>query len=213
MDNKLMENIVSLSKRRGFIFPACEIYGGFANSYTYGPYGIELKKNIKDMWWKMFVQDRADMVGIDGPIILHPKLWEASGHTDGFNDALVDCKNCNKRYRADHLVEEKTGEDLEGEIEKMTEVLKNEKILCPNCGKQDWTDIRTFNLMFAREPVVVPRRLAASSVVKNVFSIIVLFSFKKLLGKTLLIKECVKEPADILMLANKTTIYKIDNRV
>ncbi len=143
-----MENIVSLSKRRGFIFPACEIYGGFANSYTYGPYGIELKKNIKDMWWKMFVQDRADMVGIDGPIILHPKLWEASGHTAGFNDALVDCKNCNKRYRADHLVEEKTGEDLEGEIEKMTEVLNNEKIVCPNCGKQDWTDIRTFNLMF-----------------------------------------------------------------
>ncbi len=146
-----MENIVSLSKRRGFIFPACEIYGGFANSYTYGPYGIELKKNIKDMWWKMFVQDRADMVGIDGPIILHPKLWEASGHTSGFNDALVDCKNCNKRYRADHLVEEKTGEDLEGEIEKMTEVLSTEKILCPNCGKQDWTEIRTFNLMFATQ--------------------------------------------------------------
>lgn len=149
MDNKLMENIVSLSKRRGFVFPACDIYGGFANSYTYGPYGIELKKNIKDMWWKTFVQDRADMVGIDGPIILHPKLWEASGHTAGFNDALVDCKNCNKRYRADHLVEEKTGQDLEGEIEKMTEILKTEKILCPNCGKQDWTEIRNFNMMFA----------------------------------------------------------------
>jgi glycyl-tRNA synthetase len=147
----MMQKIVSLAKRRGFVFPASEIYGGFANSYTYGPYGSELKKNIKDLWWKIFVQNRADIVGIDGPIILHPKLWEASGHTTGFNDAMVDCKNCKKRFRADHLVEEKTGQDLEGEIEKMSAVIKEEQINCSNCGKSDWTDVRSFNLMFSTE--------------------------------------------------------------
>ncbi|MBP9760832.1 MAG: glycine--tRNA ligase [Candidatus Magasanikbacteria bacterium] len=150
MNNK-MDNIVSLSKRRGFIFPASEIYGGFANSYTYGPYGIELKNNIKKLWWKMFVQERAEIVGIDGPIILHPKAWEASGHTSGFNDAMIDCKQCHKRFRADHLVEEKTGKDMEGDIAKMNTVFQTEKITCPNCGNQNWTDVRNFNLMFATE--------------------------------------------------------------
>jgi len=120
----LMEKIVSLCKRRGFIYPASEIYGGFANSYTYGPYGVELKNNIKKLWWKMFVHDREDMIGLDGPIILHPKVWEASGHTTGFNDAMVDCKKCKKRFRADVIVE------------------------CPSCGKLDWTDVRNFNMMF-----------------------------------------------------------------
>jgi len=103
-ENDLMQKIVSLCKRRGFIFPACEIYGGFANAYSYGPYGAELKNNIKKLWWKMFVQEPEEMIGIDGPILLHPKLWEASGHTEGFNDALVDCKECKMRFRADHLV-------------------------------------------------------------------------------------------------------------
>jgi len=150
-ESKLMETIVSLCKRRGFIFPASAIYGGFANSYTYGPYGVELKNNIKTLWWKTFVQERADIVGIDGPIILHPKLWEASGHTTGFNDAMVDCKTCNKRFRADHLVEETTGEDFEGDSEKMGAVIAEEKINCPNCGNSDWTEIRNFNLMFSTE--------------------------------------------------------------
>lgn len=95
---EIMEKIISLCKRRGFIYPACEIYGGFANSYSFGPYGAQLKKNIKDLWWKMFVETRPDVVGIDGPIILHPRLWQASGHTEGFNDALVDCKKCQKRF-------------------------------------------------------------------------------------------------------------------
>ena len=99
--NELMEKIVSLCKRRGFVFPGSEIYGGFANSYTYGPYGVTLKNNIKALWWKMFVTDREDVVGIDGPIVLHPKLWEASGHASGFNDAMVDCKECQNRFRAD----------------------------------------------------------------------------------------------------------------
>jgi glycyl-tRNA synthetase len=147
MDNK-MEKIISLTKRRGFIFPCCEIYGGFANSYSYGPYGSELKKNIKDLWWKMFVRDREDIVGIDGPILLHPKLWEASGHTTGFNDALVDCKACKKRFRADHLVEDALHLDLEGQIEEMGKALVENKVKCPNCGKSNWTDVRKFSLMF-----------------------------------------------------------------
>ncbi len=93
-----MEEIVSLCKRRSFIFPSCEIYGGFANSYSYGPYGSQLKNNIKKVWWKKFVEDRKDMVGMDGPILLNPKLWDASGHSNGFNAALVDCKECKKDF-------------------------------------------------------------------------------------------------------------------
>jgi len=149
--NDLMEKIVSLAKRRGFIYPSSEIYGGFANAYSFGPYGAELKNNIKALWWKMFVTDRPDIVGIDGPIMLHPKLWEASGHTDGFNDALVDCKECKFRFRADHLIEEATGDDLEGKLEEMTDKLKKDEIKCPSCGKHNWTEVRTINMMFATE--------------------------------------------------------------
>ncbi len=146
-----MEKIVSLAKRRGFVYQGSDIYGGLGGTYSYGPYGTELKKNIKNLWWKMFVHDREDMVGLDGPILLHPKVWEASGHTTGFNDALVDCKNCKKRFRADHLVEEATGKDLEGELDKMSEVIKKEKVKCPVCGKSEWTNVRTFNMMFKTE--------------------------------------------------------------
>lgn len=145
--DNLMEKIVALCKRRGFVFPGSEIYGGFANSYTYGPYGVTLKNNIKALWWKMFVTDREDVVGIDGPIVLHPKLWEASGHVGGFNDAMVDCKECKKRFRADHLVEDATGQDLEGKLDEMKKIL-DEQIKCPNCGKKHWSDVRNFNMMF-----------------------------------------------------------------
>ncbi len=145
-----MNKIVSLCKRRGFIFPGSEIYGGLANSWSFGPYGVELKNNIKKLWWDKFVRSREDIVGIDGPILLHPKVWEASGHTEGFNDAMVDCKNCQSRFRADHLVEKATGEDMEGKLEEMTAVIK-EKIKCPNCGKSDWTEARNFNMMFKTE--------------------------------------------------------------
>lgn len=150
-NQQLMEKIVSLCKRRGFIFPACEIYGGFANAYSFGPYGVELKNNIKRLWWKKFVHSREDIVGIDGPILLHPKLWEASGHVAGFNDAMIDCKVCKKRFRADHLVEDLTGEDMEGRLEDMTNVLREKKAKCPNCGESDWTDARNFNMMFKTE--------------------------------------------------------------
>ncbi|MFA4941848.1 MAG: glycine--tRNA ligase [Patescibacteria group bacterium] len=147
--NELMEKIVSLCKRRGFIFPTCEIYGGFANSYSYGPYGAQLKKNIKDLWWKKFVESRIDMVGIDGPILLHPKVWQASGHTEGFNDAMVDCKECKKRFRADHLVKEITGKDMEGDLKGMSKALKGKK--CPECGKSNWAEVRKMNMMFKTE--------------------------------------------------------------
>ncbi|HTX86760.1 MAG TPA: glycine--tRNA ligase [Candidatus Nanoarchaeia archaeon] len=147
--NDLMEKIVSLCKRRGFVWPACEIYGGFSAAYSYGPYGAQLKKNIKDLWWKKFVEEREDIVGLDGPILLHPKVWEASGHTSGFNDAMVDCKECKKRFRADHLVKELTGKDLEGNLAAMTQALQGQE--CPECGKSDWTTVRLINMMFKTE--------------------------------------------------------------
>jgi glycyl-tRNA synthetase len=144
-----MEKIVALCKRRGFIYAGSEIYGGFANSYTYGPYGSALKKNVKDLWWKMFVTSRRDVVGIDGPILLHPKTWHASGHVAGFNDALVDCKECKARHRADHLIENATGKDAEGlSVEELTKIIVDEKVKCPKCGKQHFTEARHFNLMF-----------------------------------------------------------------
>ncbi|MCK5021651.1 MAG: glycine--tRNA ligase [Candidatus Pacebacteria bacterium] len=143
-----MEKIISLSKRRGFVFQGSEIYGGMGGTYSYGPLGVELKNNIKQLWWKKFVQDRTNIVGIDGPILLHPKLWVVSGHAEGFGDAMVDCKECKKRFRADHLVEDAIGKDLEGKIEEMTKIIKEEKIKCPNCGKVNWTDVKEFNMMF-----------------------------------------------------------------
>ncbi len=128
-----MDILVSLCKRRGFIFPGSEIYGGFANSWDYGPYGAELKKNIKDAWWRRFVRARGDVVGLESPIIMNPKAWEASGHVQTFSDPLVDCKKCKRRFRADHLMEEH-GKAIS-------------EIACPNCGGE-LTDVRHFNLMF-----------------------------------------------------------------
>ena len=151
MNNVTLDSIVSFAKRRGFIYPGSAIYGGFANSYTYGPYGVELKNNIKKLWWKLYVHNRKNIIGIDGPILLHPKVWEASGHVAGFNDALVDCKECKKRYRADHLIEEKLGVDLEGNNKEMTKEFSTGKVSCPNCGKSNWSEVRNFNMMFKTE--------------------------------------------------------------
>lgn len=152
MSEVTMEKIVSLSKRRGFVYPGSEIYGGFANSYTYGPYGSQLRKNIKDLWWKTFVEARRDMVGIDGQILLHPKTWHASGHVEGFNDAMVDCKNCKARHRADHLIENALNQDAEGlSEEELTKIITQGDVKCPKCGKKDFTPARNFNLMFQTE--------------------------------------------------------------
>ncbi|MBI2411142.1 MAG: glycine--tRNA ligase [Candidatus Kerfeldbacteria bacterium] len=130
-----MEKIISLCKRRGFIFPGSEIYGGLANSWDYGPLGAQLRKNIKDSWWNFFVQSRADMFGLDAAILMNPKVWKASGHVDTFEDPLVDCKNCQSRFRADHIDEEWKTVDFRTQA-------------CPNCEKKTLTQPRQFNLMF-----------------------------------------------------------------
>lgn len=145
-----MEKIVSLCKRRGFIFPGSEIYGGLANTWDYGPYGVELKNNVKRLWWKYFVQDREDMVGVDAAILMNPKIWEASGHVTSFSDPLMDCKACRERIRGDKLLEEKLGiEGVAGKsLKQISELVKTHKIPCPKCGKSDWTEARSFNLMF-----------------------------------------------------------------
>jgi len=138
-----MENLVSLLKRRGFIFPSSEIYGGLQAAYDYGPLGVELKNNIKKAWWHRFVGTRLDMVGLDASIIMHPKVWEASGHIQNFSDPLVDCKKCKRRFRADHLLEARQmapGYDKE-------QPLHLSDLECPDCGGE-LTDIRQFNLMF-----------------------------------------------------------------
>lgn len=144
-----LKPIVALCKRRGFIYPGSEIYGGFANTYSFGPYGVELKKNIKDLWWKMFVHERRDMVGLDGPILLHPRAWKASGHIDGFSDALIDCKTCKSRFRCDHLIEETLNKNADGlTLHEMTDLVHSNKVKCPKCGAHDFTEARHFNLMF-----------------------------------------------------------------
>jgi len=115
-NSELMEKIISLCKRRGFVFPGSEIYGGLANSWDYGPLGVELKNNIKNLWWKKFVQQRDDMVGIDAALIMNPKVWEASGHLENFSDPLVDCKKCHHRFRADQIADPKKCPDCKGEL-------------------------------------------------------------------------------------------------
>ena len=142
-DNDLMEKIISLCKRRGFVFPGSEIYGGLANTWDYGPLGHLLKQNIKKAWWKFFVQERSDMVPLDSAIIMNPKVWEASGHLQNFSDELTECKKCHHRFRADHLLEAiaaKPGYDKES-VKTVGEVK------CPDCGG-DLTDAKAFNLMF-----------------------------------------------------------------
>jgi len=148
--SKLMEQIIALCKRRGFIYPGSEIYGGLANTYDYGPAGAELLRNIRNLWWDNFVHKRDDVVGLDASVISHQEVWKASGHTSGFADAMIDCKNCKFRMRADHLIEDKIKEKVEGKTtQELDEIIKNNpKISCPNCGKHDWTTVRKFNLLF-----------------------------------------------------------------
>jgi len=152
-----MDKIVSLCKRRGFVFPGSEIYGGFANSWDYGPYGTELKNNIARVWWKNFVQNRDDIVGLDSAIITNPKVWEASGHVANFNDPLIDCLKCKARSRADKMLEEKLGikEAVKIPLDKLDDKIKEHKLVCPVCGGADFTKIRKFNLLFETHVGVV----------------------------------------------------------
>ncbi|MCI7531173.1 MAG: glycine--tRNA ligase [Eubacteriales bacterium] len=154
MADLTMDKLVALCKNRGFIFPGSEIYGGLANTWDYGPLGVELKNNIKKAWWKKFVTESEYNVGLDCAILMNPKVWEASGHIGGFSDPLMDCKSCKSRHRADDLIENynaKKGISLNiagWSNEQMEEYIRDNKIPCPVCGNSDFTGVRKFNLMF-----------------------------------------------------------------
>lgn len=150
-----MEKITALAKSRGFVFPGSEIYGGLANTWDYGPVGVELKNNVKKAWWRKFVQESKYNVGLDAAILMNPKTWVASGHVGGFADPLIDCKGCKARFRADKLIEDYIKENDQMDItvdgwsnEKLESFVKENQIKCPECGKSDFTSIRQFNLMF-----------------------------------------------------------------
>lgn len=146
--DKSMEKIVALAKGRGFVYAGSEIYGGLSNSWDYGPLGVELKNNVKKAWWKKFVQESPYNVGLDSAILMNPKVWVASGHVGGFSDPLMDCKDCKTRHRADKLIED-TGVIPAGwDFEQMSEYIADNHIACPDCGAENFTDIRKFNLMF-----------------------------------------------------------------
>lgn len=153
-----MEDLVNYAKTYGFVFQGSEIYGGLANTWDYGPLGVELKNNIKQAWWKKFVQENELNVGLDSSILLNPKTWEASGHVGGFSDPLMDCKNCNTRHRADKLIEEHSKYTISADgwsNEQMMNYIIDKNIVCPKCGKLNYTDIRQFNLMFKTSQGVV----------------------------------------------------------
>ena len=149
-----MEKLVALCKGRGYVYPGSEIYGGLANTWDYGPLGVELKNNIKDAWRKKFIQESKYNVGLDAAILMNPETWVASGHVGGFSDPLIDCKECKTRHRADKLIEEWMHEHNCEEVvdgwsdDKMINYMKENHIACPNCGKENFTSIRKFNLMF-----------------------------------------------------------------
>ena len=145
---KTMEKVVALCKARGFVYPGSEIYGGLSNTWDYGPLGVEFKNNVKRAWWKKFVQESPYNVGLDAAILMNPQTWVTSGHVGGFSDPLMDCKACKTRHRADKLIED-TGVNPAGwSFEQMSDYIKANKIVCPECGACDFTDIRKFNLMF-----------------------------------------------------------------
>jgi glycyl-tRNA synthetase len=158
-----MDKIVAFCKRRGFVYQSSEIYGGLRSSYDYGPLGVEMKRNIKEEWWRRMVHMREDMVGLDSAIIMHPKVWEASGHTATFNDMLVESRTSKRRYRADHLIEDATGIDAEGlNPEQLTQIIEeDERIKDPADGGRDFAPVRPFNLMFETYmgPVKTPENL------------------------------------------------------
>ena len=153
---KTMEKLVALCKNRGFVFAGSEIYGGLANTWDYGPLGVEMKNNIKKAWWKKFVQESPYNVGLDAAILMNPQTWVASGHLGGFSDPLMDCRECKERFRADKLIEDycaETGTALDKPIDAFTQTemkdfIEEHNIPCPSCGKHNFTDIRQFNLMF-----------------------------------------------------------------
>ncbi len=158
MSKVKMEELVSYAKKYGFVYQGSEIYGGLANTWDYGPLGVELKNNIKQAWWKKFIQENDLNVGLDSSILLNPKTWEASGHIGGFSDPLTDCKACNTRHRADKLIEGHSKDELIADgwtNEEMMEYIINNNVTCPNCGNLNYTEIRQFNLMFKTSQGVI----------------------------------------------------------
>jgi glycyl-tRNA synthetase len=151
---KTMEKIVALAKNRGFVYPGSDIYGGLANAWDYGPLGVELKNNVKKAWWKKFIQDSPYNVGVDCAILMNPQVWVASGHVGGFSDPLIDCKDCKTRHRADKIIEDWNKENnvdipVDGwKNDQLMDYMKEKSIKCPNCGSENFTEIRKFNLMF-----------------------------------------------------------------
>lgn len=145
---KTMDQIIALCKNRGFVYAGSEIYGGLANSWDYGPLGVEFKNNVKRAWWKKFVQENPHNVGLDSAILMNPETWVATGHVAGFSDPLMDCRACKSRHRADKLIEDNGGHPEGWTDEEMLAYIGENKIVCPVCGKADFTDIRKFNLMF-----------------------------------------------------------------
>jgi len=149
-----MDTIVNLAKTRGFVFPGSEIYGGLANTWDYGPLGVELKNNVKQAWWKKFIQESPYNVGLDAAILMNPKTWEASGHLGNFNDPMIDCKECKSRHRADKIIEDVMQKEDDTFVadglsfDEMKRIIDERDIRCPNCGGHNYTDIRQFNLMF-----------------------------------------------------------------
>lgn len=146
-----MEKIVNLCKQYGFVFPGSEIYDGFANTWDFGPVGVELKNNIKRAWWKRFVQEDMNTYGVDAAILMNPRVWEASGHVASFSDPKMDCKKCKQRFRADNLIEEHSNGKVAAEAmsnEQMQDYINDNHIVCPNCGGFDWSEIKQFKLMF-----------------------------------------------------------------
>ncbi len=157
MEKLTMEKLVTVCKNYGFVFQGSEIYDGLANTWDYGPVGVELKNNVKKLWWKRFIQENDNSFGVDAAILMNPKVWEASGHVGGFSDPLIDCKECKTRHRADKLIEGFTDEINPDTLsdEEMVEYINDHKIPCPKCGKVNYTDIRQFNLMFETNRGVV----------------------------------------------------------
>ena len=146
---KTMDQIVTLCKNRGFVYAGSEIYGGLSNSWDYGPLGVEFKNNVKRAWWKKFVQESPYNVGMDSSILMNPQVWVATGHVGGFSDPLMDCKDCKTRHRADKLIEDAAGISADGWTnQQMVDYIKEHHIKCPECGSENFTDIRQFNLMF-----------------------------------------------------------------
>lgn len=151
-----LETIVAWAKRRGFAYPGSDIYGGLANAWDLGPYGAQLHKHIVDAWWRYFIQERDDMVGLDAAILMNPRVWEASGHIASFSDPLVDCKKCKARERADKLIEDNGGDTPEARtFEEQYRYLVEHHVTCPECGASDWTEPKHFNLMFKTQQGVI----------------------------------------------------------